>query len=83
MTGSSWCFRRGVLAGAGIALCLGLSASPGLAAGEKAKKASIVKKQGSTKFLPGSQETRKERSERLKRECKGRVNAGACTGYTD
>ncbi|MGQ2981352.1 MAG: hypothetical protein ACT6Q9_16800, partial [Polaromonas sp.] len=65
-----------------MALCLGLSAGPGLAAGEKAKKASSVKKQGSTKFLPGSQETRKERSERLKRECKGRVNAGACEGYT-
>ena len=63
------------------ALCL--SAGPGFAAGEKAKKAPTVKKQGSTKFLPGSQETRKERSERLKRECKGGVNAGACTGYTD
>lgn len=75
-------FRRGVLAAAGTALCLGLSAGPGLAAGEKAKKTSSAKKQGSTKFLPGSQETRKERSERLKRECKGRVNAGACTGYT-
>ncbi|MDP3604304.1 MAG: hypothetical protein Q8R59_00995 [Polaromonas sp.] len=76
-------FRRRVLAAACTALCLGLSAGPGLAASEKAKKASSVKKQGSTKFLPGSQETRKERSERLKRECKGQVNAGACTGYTD
>jgi hypothetical protein len=53
-----------------------------MAASEKAQKAPAVKKQGSTKFLPGSQETRKERSERLKRECKGRVNAGACEGYT-
>lgn len=34
------------------------------------------------KFLPGSGETDKERSNRLKRECKGRVNAGACAGYT-
>jgi hypothetical protein len=76
------CFRRGLLVASATALCLGLSAGPGLAAGEKAKKTSTVKKQGSTKFLPGSQETRKERSERLKRECKGRVNAGACTGYT-
>jgi hypothetical protein len=75
-------FRRGVLVAAGTALCLGFSAGPVHAAGEKAKKTSTVKKQGSTKFLPGSQETRKERSERLKRECKGRVNAGACTGYT-
>ena len=71
---------RGLMA---MALCLVLSAAPVLAATDKAKTASPVKKQGSTKFLPGSQETRKERSERLKRECKGRVNAGACTGYTD
>ena len=34
------------------------------------------------KFVPGSQETRKERDSRLKRECKGQVNAGACSGYT-
>jgi hypothetical protein len=34
------------------------------------------------KFLPGSQETANERSKRLLRECKGRVNAGACEGYT-
>lgn len=34
------------------------------------------------KFLPGSEETAKERSSRLKRECRGRVNAGACSGYT-
>ena len=34
------------------------------------------------KFVPGSQETKKERSARLTRECKGEVNAGACTGYT-
>ncbi|MDB5928526.1 MAG: hypothetical protein JWR60_233 [Polaromonas sp.] len=37
---------------------------------------------GQIKFLPGSAETVKERSARLKRECKGRVNAGACSGYT-
>lgn len=34
------------------------------------------------KFVPGSQETKKERTARLTRECKGEVNAGACTGYT-
>ena len=33
------------------------------------------------KFIPGSQETKKERSARLTRECKGGVNAGACTGH--
>ena len=37
---------------------------------------------GQIKFLRGSEETRSERSSRLKRECKGRVNAGACAGYT-
>ncbi len=76
-------FRRGAWLAPAFVLCLGLSAGPGHATGEKPKKAASAKKQGSTKFLPGSQETRKERSERLKRECKGRVNAGACTGYTD
>ena len=44
--------------------------SPKHAAGAKAK------------FIPGSQETKKERTARLTRECKGEVNAGACTGYT-
>ena len=34
------------------------------------------------KFISGSQETKKERTVRLTRECKGEVNAGACTGYT-
>jgi hypothetical protein len=31
----------------------------------------------------GSAETVAERRARLQRECKGRPNAGACTGYTD
>jgi hypothetical protein len=48
----------------------------------KKKKAATSAKGGSTKFMPGSQETSKERSARLKRECKGAVNAGACEGYT-
>lgn len=37
---------------------------------------------GKVTFLRGSEETIGERSTRLKRECKGRVNAGACEGYT-
>ena len=82
MKGTSF-FRRGIRVAAATALCLGLSTGSGMAAGDKAHKAPAVKKQGSTKFRPGSQETRKERSDRLRRECKGRVNAGACTGYTD
>jgi len=31
----------------------------------------------------GSAETAAERRARLQRECKGRPNAGACTGHTD
>ena len=30
----------------------------------------------------GSAESRRDRDRRLLRECKGRVNAGACAGYT-
>jgi hypothetical protein len=37
---------------------------------------------GQIRFLPGSAELPAERSRRLTRECKGRVNAGACAGYT-
>ena len=46
------------------------------------KKSAKAGHGGQIKFLPGSGETAKERSSRLKRECKGRVNAGACEGYT-
>ena len=60
---------------------LAVSGAPAWAATDKPKKASAPK-QGSTKFVPGSQETKKERVTRLKRECKGQVNAGACAGYT-
>lgn len=49
----------------------------------KKKKAAAAAGQGAkAKFMPGSQETRSERAARLKRECKGAVNAGACEGYT-
>lgn len=49
-----------------------------------AKKKSVKQKTAgnNAKFMPGSQETTKERSARLKRECQGAVNAGACSGYT-
>jgi len=48
------------------------------------KKAKKTKAQAAAKakFIAGSQETKKERRTRLTRECKGGVNAGACTGYT-
>lgn len=55
------------------------------ASGDK-PAASVKKKKtgasGQVRFLPGSAETVKERSQRLKRECQGQVNAGACAGYT-
>ena len=65
-----------------VAWMLGVAGSPGLAASEKAKKPAVAQPGKSAKFIPGSQETAKERATRLKRECKGRVNAGACEGYT-
>lgn len=37
---------------------------------------------GKVKFINGSGETPAQRSARLKRECKGGVDAGACSGYT-
>ncbi|MFS2033666.1 hypothetical protein ACEN8I_06525 [Polaromonas sp. CT11-55] len=37
---------------------------------------------GKAKFLNGSGETPAQRTARLKRECKGGVDAGACSGYT-
>ena len=36
---------------------------------------------GSVKFLPGTQESDAARAQRLRRECKGRPNAGACLGH--
>ena len=46
----------------------------------KAKKKSA--RGNRVKYLPGSEETVAQRSARLKRECRGGVNAGACAGYT-
>ncbi len=41
------------------------------------------KRRAAPKVLPGgSSETPAERSARLKRECKGRPDAGACSGHT-
>ena len=61
-------------------------AAPGDDSGQSApvKKAKKARggHTGQIKFLPGSGETTKERSSRLQRECRGRVNAGACAGYT-
>jgi hypothetical protein len=48
----------------------------------KAKKKAAAARGNKVKYVRGSEETSSERSTRLKRECKGRVNAGACEGYT-
>jgi hypothetical protein len=48
----------------------------------KAKKKAAAAPGTKVKYIRGSEETTGERSARLKRECKGRVNAGACEGYT-
>ena len=49
---------------------------PKTATSKPVKKAKAVSKPG------GSAESPAERTARLKRECRGAVNAGACTGYT-
>ena len=48
----------------------------------KAKKKAAAAPGTKVKYIRGSEESTGERSARLKRECKGRVNAGACEGYT-
>jgi hypothetical protein len=48
----------------------------------KAKKKAASARGNKVKYVRGSEESTSERSTRLKRECKGRVNAGACEGYT-
>ena len=78
---------QSALAVLALALSLGLCATSVLAETKRDKKAvvaSSAKKAPSkkAKFLPGSQESAGERATRLKRECKGAVNAGACQGHT-
>lgn len=58
------------------------SAASGDKPAASAKKKKKTGASGQVRFLPGSAETVKERSSRLKRECEGQVNAGACAGYT-
>ena len=55
---------------------------PTKTAAKKKPKKTGTRATAKAKFLTGSQETKKERDARLTRECKGEVNAGACTGYT-
>jgi hypothetical protein len=62
------------------------AANPEVKAKEQPKaKAEKKQKPPSLKLTApgGSAETAAERRARLQRECKGRPNAGACTGHTD
>ncbi len=70
-----------------ILLTCALSAGSAPAAAAQAEKpaATEAKKKPGTKapkFIKDSSESSSERDRRLLRECKGRVNAGACAGYT-
>ena len=78
-------YRRGTSTLALMALLLAAAyASPAIAAPDhKPHKAKKVKVANSpVPYDSGSGESRQERERRLLRECKGRVNAGACAGYT-
>lgn len=70
-----------------VAVLIGSAQASKLSSASEDKPAASAKKKktgtsGQVRFLPGSAETAKERSSRLKRECQGQVNAGACAGYT-
>lgn len=61
------------------------SAEPAVKKPKKARKAKAAKEGGGAKtaqFDRGSEETKTQRKDRLKAECKGKVNAGACEGLT-
>lgn len=49
---------------------------------QSSSKKKAAKKAAAPKFIKGSEESVAERTARLKRECKGGVNAGACAGFT-
>jgi hypothetical protein len=59
-----------------------IASPPDTGDGNASKVKKKAARNGPTKFVPGSAETTKERNTRLMRECKGRVNAGACAGFT-
>lgn len=62
-------------------LCLGVAAmGPSTAFAAKKKKAGTHRVAKNKVKNNSNKETADER--RLKRECKGQVNAGACAGYT-
>ena len=87
MTTKQSSLARSALAVLALVLSLGGATTGAHAGNQKNKKAaaaSNAKKAppGKVKFVPGSQESDKDRATRLKRECKGGVNAGACQGHT-
>jgi hypothetical protein len=55
---------------------------PAKSKSKKAAKSGSAASGGKAKFIAGSGETAAQRTARLKRECKGAVDAGACSGYT-
>ena len=61
-----------------LMVCVAASAQAQQVKTEERKRDNRV---GSVKFLPGSQESEAARAKRLKRECRGRPNAGACLGH--
>ena len=68
-----------------LAAMLVTSAQAQAVSGDKPAASTKKKKTGASgqvRFLPGSAETAGDRSRRLRRECQGQVNAGACAGYT-
>jgi hypothetical protein len=55
---------------------------PAKSKSKKTAKSGAASGSGKVAFIPGSGETPAQRTARLKRECKGGVDAGACSGYT-
>ena len=55
---------------------------PGAKPAKSAKAAKAKNKAVKLRLPPDSSESRAERAARLRRECWGGVNAGACEGYT-
>lgn len=75
--------RHTALAIAAIGICLSLSLSAQAKGAHKAKGAKLKAAPTST-YANGQTAAQREKSEeaRLRRECQGRPNAGACLGYT-
>ena len=75
--------RHTTMALAAIGICLSLSLSAQAKGAHKAKGAKLKAAPTNT-YANGQTAAQREKSEeaRLRRECQGRPNAGACLGYT-